>query len=104
IGILATISMQISSMQANSLARHNTEAAARAVSVVEALKPLRFNDDALAPGDHDLSRSDDPYSINYSVEQNAIVSGSKSIRVTVGWMDGSIQKRVNIDYLIPDTI
>jgi prepilin-type N-terminal cleavage/methylation domain-containing protein len=103
IGILATVSMQISSLQGNSIANSNTVAASIAATVIEELRPLAYNDPALAPGPHALP-DQDRYTVSYEVQQDVIIANTLSIQVTIDWADGGTQRTVNIDYLLSDTI
>lgn len=103
IGILATVSMQISSLQGNSIANNNTVAASIAASVIEELRPLAYSDPALAPGPHPLP-DQERYAVSYAVQQDVIIANTLSIRVTIGWTDGSTPRTVDIDYLLSDTI
>jgi type IV pilus assembly protein PilV len=103
IGILATVSMQISSLQGNSLANSNTVAASIAASVIEELRPLAYNDPVLAPGPHPLPDKE-RYTVSYTVQQDAIIANTLSIGVTIRWTDGSTPRTVVIDYLLSDTI
>ena len=103
IGILATVSMQISSLQGNSIANSNTVAASIAASVIEELRPLAYNDPALAPGPHPLP-DQECYGVSYAVQQDVIIANTLSIRVTIDWADGSTPRTVDIDYLLSDTI
>jgi type IV pilus modification protein PilV len=103
IGILATVSMQISSLKGNGIARSNTEAAAIASSVVEELRTLPFQDLRLSAQVHqlpDIGRN----AVSYTVQDNAIVDNSKLIRVTVGWKEGTVNRTVDIDYILTDII
>lgn len=105
IGILATVSMQISSMNANTLARQNTEAANNSASVIENLRPLHYMDDAaqLNEGDNPLP-DQDQYTITYNVQRDAIIDNTMLIQVTVNWMVGGVQKSVNLVAIKPDII
>ncbi len=103
IGILATVSMQISSLRGNSLANSNTVAASIASSVIEELRPLAYNDPALASGSHALPQQD-RYAVSYTVQRDLVIANTLSIQVTIGWADGRSARTVVIDYLISDTI
>jgi len=103
IGILATVSMQISSLHGNSIARSNTDAAAIASSVVEELRTLPFEDLRLSAQAHPLPNIGH-HTVSYTIQDNAIIDNSKSIRVTVGWVDGGTNRAIDIDYILTDII
>lgn len=103
IGILATVSMQVSALQGNSIARNNTDAAAIAASVVEELKGLPYDHPDLAAGDHALDNVGH-HTVAYTVQDDSIIANTKSVRVSVGWNDGATARAVNLDYLLPDII
>lgn len=103
IGILATISMQVSSLHGNSIARNNTEAAAIAASVVEGLRGLPFTHPDLEAKTH--QPPDVGYhSVSYTVQDNALLGNTKTIRVTVSWTDIGTAREVVIDYVLADMI
>ena len=107
IGILATISMQITALQGNSIARHNTDAAAIAASVVEGIRGLPFDHPDLAPtpaGECRQQPNDGHHSVCYTVEENIIIADTKLIQVVVDWTDGATPRSVTIGYLLHDTI
>lgn len=104
IGILATVSMQINSMNANTLARQNTEAASISASVIEGLRPLDYMRDAeLTDGDNPLPNQDQ-YTVTYNVQRDTIIDNTMLIQVTVNWMVGGVQKSVNLIGIKPDII
>lgn len=104
IGILATVSMQSSSLHGNMFARETTEAAAAAVSVIENLRPLNYTTDAeLADGTRILSNQDQ-YAISYTIQRNAIVNNTMLIQVTINWTEAGKPKTVNMAYIKSDVI
>ena len=103
VGILATVSMQISSLEGNNLARSNTEAAAVAASVVEELRALTHEHPLLQPGSRDLAPVG-RYTVSYAVTDEHLVRNTKNIAVTVGLADGGNQRSVEIHYLLATLI
>ncbi|MCJ8499305.1 type IV pilus modification protein PilV [Desulfatitalea alkaliphila] len=103
IGILATISMQITSIQGNALARNNTEAAAIAANLAEELRSFPYSDASLQQGNHALPDVGN-YSVSYTVQDDAILADTKSVRITVGWTTRATPRNVIVDYLFYDTI
>lgn len=104
IGILATVSMQTSSLNANMLARQNTEAASNAASVIENLRPLDYIEDAeLTDGTHTLPDRDQ-YRFTYDVQRNTIIDNTMLINVTVNWTVRGVQKSINLVAIKPDII
>jgi prepilin-type N-terminal cleavage/methylation domain-containing protein len=104
VGILATVSMQVASMNGNRSAMETTEAATEAASAVESLKPLDYmTDAALSQGTTNLPDVDQ-YSASYTIQDNAIIPNTKAIQVTVTWTEGSRQRSVVLDYIKADLI
>ncbi|MBT8340567.1 MAG: hypothetical protein HKP58_19085 [Desulfatitalea sp.] len=104
IGVLATMSMQSSSLNANMLARQTTEASAVAASVLENLHPLNYTQAAeLANGDNALPDIDN-YAITYIIQRDAILEGTMLIQVTVTWTVNGAQKTVTLVGAKPDII
>ena len=104
VGTLAVISLMKYSVNANALARHNTEASVAAASTVENLRPLDYTGDAeLVEGDTELP-DQDQYSLDYTVQRDAIIDNTMLIQVTVSWVEAGNQKSVNLVYIKPDII
>lgn len=105
VGILATVRMQTSSLNANMLARLNTEAAANAASVIENLRPLNYHEDYELKEDIEHPLPDqDQYTFTYYVQRDAIIDNTKLINITVNWTVGGVQKSVNLVAIKPDII
>jgi Tfp pilus assembly protein PilV len=104
VGILATVSMQISSMNANTLARQITEAGSSSASVIENLRPLDYMRAVeLADGDTTLPNQDQ-FNVSYNIQRDAIIDNTMLIQVTVTWMVGGVQKTMNLVGIKPDII
>ncbi len=104
VGTLAVISLMKASIKANALARENTEACVMAASVVENLRPLNYAKDAeLAEGTINLP-DQAQYSLEYTIQRNALIDNTMLIQVNVSWMEGGEQKNVNLVYIKPDII
>ena len=104
VGILAVVKLQASSIDANGLARHNTEAASVAASVVESLRPLNYQEDLeLTEGAHALP-GQGQYTVAYTVQRDAMIENTMLIQVTVTWMERGRPKTVNLVSIKPDII
>lgn len=104
IGILATASMQATSINSETLSRQNTEAAAYAASVIENLHPLNYQEDAELTEGNQVLPVQEQYNISYTVQRDAIVSNTMLIQVTVSWNVNGVQKNVNLISIKPDII
>ncbi len=104
IGILATASMQSTSINAEMSAKQNTEAASIAASIVEYLRPLSYEEDAeLTSGIHDLP-AQDQYNITYDIQRDDPISNTLVIQVTVSWPANGAEKSYNLTSIKPDII
>lgn len=102
IGILATTSMQISSLHGNKIANDTTEASAIAASWVENLKSLDYDQDAeLQDGDFGPFTVGQ-YNLTYNIERGSIIDNTMSIRVTVNWTERGTPKTIDLDYVKSD--
>jgi type IV pilus modification protein PilV len=104
IGILATVSMQTTSLNANMSARETTEAASAGASLIENLRPLSYAEDAgLMDGAH-ARPNDAQYAITYNVQRNTIIDNTMLIQVTINWTERGRPKSVNLTYIKADII
>lgn len=104
VGILATASLQSTSLTSEVLSRQNTEASSLAASVIEDLHPLNYEKDAeLANGTTALPVQDE-YNISYNVQRDAIIDNTMLIQVTVNWTVGGVQKTISFISIKPDII
>lgn len=103
IGILATVSMQVSALKGNSIARNSTDAAAIAANVIEELRELPFDHANLGQGEHERGYVG-YHSVSYTVQEADILGNTKTVQVTVGWADGNTQRSLRLDYVLVDVI
>jgi len=85
VGMLAVGAMQITSTNSNASARIHTEEYTWVVDQIERLTALSYDDDDLDP-DEDHSVVQGPYTVSWTVVDDAPVVGAKRIAVTA---DGS---------------
>jgi type IV pilus assembly protein PilV len=94
IGILAVGSMTINSINENASARKITEATNLAEQRLERIMALSYDsiiDDEIVDG---------AYTISWDVTEDAVVVGTKSVVVTVKWLDRGEAKQLLIRHLI----
>ena len=130
VGILATASMQIGSIQGNSTARGLSEATTLAGDEIEYLVTLRWNHSDLTDTDGDgtsqdadgdgvdddggnFGLEDDPaagadhqvaqgrYTIYWNVANEQVIADTKTINLVVIWREGLAPKRVIMQRIIP---
>lgn len=103
-GILATVSMQMTAVDANGEARRTTEASNFAADRIESLRPLNYQEDAdLTDGSHVLADEGD-FAISYTVQRNTIIDNTMLIQMTVQWTDRGVTRSVVLSSLKSDTI
>ena len=86
VGILALAGLQITTISGNAAARMQTEATAIGARAVERLRSLPFDNEDLVPTarPHSLPASGRrPYTVDWEVEVNTPVNGTKTVQVTV---------------------
>lgn len=106
IGILAMVSLQTRSLDANTHAQQVTEAATLGVSALEALYPLDYLKDAeLSNGTHAMTLPNQgQYAITYNIQRDAVLDNTMLIQVNVTWMLRGVQRSVNLIAIKPDII
>lgn len=101
IGVLAVCSMQTTSVRSNDIARGITEQSALAAGLVEQLIILPYDHAKLVAGSYPQPNHE-RYAISYSVLDDDIIVGTKTITVTVTWnRQGGGQKNINLVYIKP---
>ena len=104
VGILATLSLQTTSINANALARGTTEGAALAADMVETLRTLDYQtDDNLTDGTH-TPAAEGRYSVEYTIERDAVIDNTMLMSITIRWTEKGTPKSLTFDYIKPDTI
>ena len=94
IGILAVASLIISSIDENGSARRLTEATALAEDQLESLQAVPYVNIV------DGGSIQGAYTVSWNVAQDAIVTPSKTVTVTVTWRYRGIDRDVTIQHLI----
>ena len=84
LGMMAVGAMQINSTNSNASARIHTEEYTWVVDQIERLTALSYDDADLTAGDHSVDQL--PYTVSWTVTNDAPVVGAKRIAVTA---DGS---------------
>ena len=98
-GILAVASMQVSSIRGNSFAWGTSEASTLAVDRIEKLMELPYDDSQLSQGSHPPTPQG-RYNISWNVFDDMIISGTKTVVVTVAWTDRGDPKDVNMSFTL----
>ena len=98
IGILAVGSMQITSIESNSSARRQTEAAVRASAWAESLMSLPY--ESIVSGGPVAQGA---YTLNWNVTDDAPLTNTKTITVTVIWKDPK-NRSYSFDFIKADII
>jgi hypothetical protein len=105
IGILAVCGMQTKAVDTNDLARGVSEQSILAEDIIEQLVPLPYDDpddpnDPLEPGNY-LLPDEGRYTRSYEVVPNDFAKYTKTITVTISWIDRGMQKSINLVYIKP---
>lgn len=103
-GLLAIASMQISAIRGNSFAAGVTEGTTWAGDQVEMLMALPYDHNDLDQDQNPHQVTEGRYTIVWNVDENAVFNNTKTIEVTVTWMDHGVQKSVSMQYVKPRII
>ena len=103
-GLLAIASMQISAMRGNSFAGGVTEGTTWAGDQVERLMALPYDHDDLDQDQNPHQATEGRYTIVWNVAEDAVFNNTKTIEVTVTWMDHGVEKHVSMQYVKPRII
>ena len=120
VGVLAILSMQISGVKGNSIARHYTEASTIGVDKIEALMALPYThadlqdirSDGVAglfnatggSADHSENDPSGQYTIFWNVADEDIIEHSKTVSVIVVWTGNGMKRSVSMQRIIPEII
>ena len=106
VGLLGVASMQVSAIRANAFASAQTEAATAGMDCIEKLMRLPYDDaNLLVTGNpHTDSAPPAGYTINWNVTDNAPLNNTKTITVTVSWVDHGRAKNVQMSRMVPKVI
>ncbi len=104
VGILAAVSMQMTALNGNSIARSLTQGANFAASQVEILRPLDYLNDAdLTNGTHGPIQNGN-YTLTYNVQRDVLLPNTMLVNVTVNWLYKGAPKSMNLVYIKYDII
>lgn len=103
IGIVAVLLMQTTSVKTNDIARGVSTQSALAAERMEQLISLPYSHFDLGEGTH-YEGSQERYAISWRVDDNIIINNTKTITMTVTWIEHGAQKTINLTYVKPDTI
>ncbi len=91
IGLLAVVSMQVTSIKGNSYSRRTTEGSNLAFGKLEELAGFSYTDPDLTSGFH--TEAQNGYTLTWDVG-NGPLSNTKKIDIVVQWNEKGINKRV----------
>ncbi len=98
VGVLAIMSMQITTIKSNATARRTTMTASRGSDQLEKMMSMPFNDANLAPGTT-TSQTDGFYTVEWTVSApNTPIDNVKTITVTAYWMEAGMQRSTTYEY------
>ena len=98
VGILGVMSMQVSTIRANSWARHLTEGTTLCADQFEKMVPMSYHDDDLAPSTTTTVQEGN-YTVQWDVSaENVPVNNMKTITITVSWPEAGQQRSISHVY------
>jgi len=103
-GFLAVASMQATSIRGNSFAGGVTEGTTWAGYQVERLMALPYDHNDLDQAQNPHQVTEGRYAIVWNVTDDTPITNTKTINVTVTWMDHGVQKNVSMQRVIPRII
>lgn len=98
VGLLGVASMQVSAIRGNDFASAQTEAATAGMDRIEKLLSLPY--DSLTSGNH----TDPHYPISWNVTDNSPLNNTKTVVVTVSWVDRGKARNVSMRRIVPRII
>jgi type IV pilus assembly protein PilV len=123
VGMLATISMEVSAVQTNKLARNSREAGTIAADLLERLNSLPYDDaNYLAAGTYDPAKHElregqssaavganlkpdiGTYNFVYNVTKDTMIPNTKTITITVSYLYKGTTRNIQLVSVKPDTI
>ena len=104
VGILGVASMQVSAIRANDFASAQTEAATAGMDRIEKLLRLPYDHADLASGNHTDPSPPNGYTVGWTVTDNSPVNNTKTVAVTVNWIDHGKAKSVSMRRIVPRII
>ncbi|MBW1851851.1 MAG: prepilin-type N-terminal cleavage/methylation domain-containing protein [Deltaproteobacteria bacterium] len=100
-GLLAVASMQVSGTQGTTSARWNTDATAWASDRIEKILSLPYDHPDLTNGANGPV-IEDQYTIAWTVAQDDLIDNTKTITVTVSWLDRGLTRNTSFTYYKAD--
>lgn len=108
VGILAVAAMQSSSIRGNAFAWDTSEASAVAMSRMETLMNLPYDDDDLTDGDHGpitVTTSGRTYNIEWNVSDDEFIDETKTVRLTVSWTyHGLLPRNISMAFTLGQVV
>ena len=106
VGLLGVASMQVSAIRANDFASAQTEAATVGMDRIEKLLRLPYDHaDLLATGNpHTDPTPPTGYTIGWNVTDNSPLNNTKTVIVTVNWVDRGKARNVSMRRIVPRII
>ena len=96
--------MQVSAILANDFACAQTEAATAGMDRIEKLLHLTYDHTDLAPGNHTDPSPPNGYTIGWTVTDNSPVNNTKTVALTVNWIDHGKTRSVSMRRIVPRII
>ena len=101
IGLLAIASMQVAAIRGNAFAGNVTEGTCLAADRLEKLMSQPYAHADLSAGAHTDPSPPGGYTITWDVTDDAPLNDTKTISLTVIWVDHGAQKSVSMQRIIP---
>jgi type IV pilus assembly protein PilV len=97
IGMLAVVSLQISSMDLNTSSRRLTDATALASERMERLLALPYtHEDLLEENNEDFQDTNGIYEISWNIVEDQFINGTKTIQVIVAFNNRGEQRQIEL--------
>lgn len=103
IGLLAVAALQTGSAKGNTTSSRSTQGLTYAVTQLETLMDLPWDDPDLVQGTHGPV-SQNGYTITWNVTDNGVINNTKTITLTVTWRSWGLQKQISVQHVIPRII
>ena len=104
VGLLGVASMQVSAIRANDFASAQTEAATAGMDRIEKLLRLPYDHADLISGNHTDPSPPSGYTIGWNVTDDSPLSNTKTVTVTVSWVDRGKPKNISMRRIVPRII
>ena len=106
VGLLGVASMQVSAIRGNDFAIAQTEAATAGVDRIEKLLRLPYDHAELGVAGNPHTDPTPPtgYTIGWNVTDDSPLSNTKTVTVTVSWVDRGKPKNISMRRIVPRII